>query len=74
MSTSVNLDSSFVSVAQEKSKIEGRSVPKQIEYWAKIGRLVEDNPDLPYSQIKLLLEAFSEVDAGSFEIYTRRSK
>jgi len=33
----------------------------QVEYWAKIGRIAEDNPDLPFSFIREILLAKEEV-------------
>jgi hypothetical protein len=49
-------------------------VPKQIEYWAKIGQIVEDNPDLPYSFIKETMLAQSEMENGRVQKYVRRTK
>ena len=37
-----------------------RSMAEQIEYWANIGQIAEDNPDLPYSLIKDLLISMIE--------------
>jgi hypothetical protein len=47
-------------------------VPKQIEYWAKIGRIAEDNPDLPFSLINEILLAKSEIENGRLTKYVRR--
>lgn len=41
----------------------------QIEYWAKVGRIAEDNPDLPYEFIKETLIGLEEIDAGLGEEY-----
>jgi ParD-like antitoxin of type II bacterial toxin-antitoxin system len=38
----------------------GLDMSNQIEHWAKIGKVVEDNPDLPYSFIKEILLADQE--------------
>ena len=35
-------------------------VPKQIEHWVKIGRIAEENPDLPYNFIKDILLSLEE--------------
>ena len=40
MATSVRLDDSFVTQARIHAEAENRSLPKQIEYWAKIGRIM----------------------------------
>ena len=46
-----------------------RTLPKQIEHWAKIGEMVEDNPDLPYEFIKQAIIAKAEKEAGKLEPY-----
>jgi ParD-like antitoxin of type II bacterial toxin-antitoxin system len=50
-----------------------RSVPKQIEHRAKIGRIAEDNRDLPYSFILESLLAQSEVNNHKVTRYVRRT-
>lgn len=69
MGTTVSLDSGLVSAARSYSSVESRSVPKQIEHWAKIGRIVEDNPDLNYSAIKNILLGLSDIAEGDVEDY-----
>lgn len=44
----VKLSEHIVSEAKVISKALNRSVSGQIEHWAKIGRLAEENPDLTY--------------------------
>jgi len=36
------------------------SVPKQIEYWSRIGKIAEENPDLPFFMILEILIADQE--------------
>ena len=43
MGVAVNLDTELVKIARSYSGAECRSVPKQIEHWAKIGRIAEEN-------------------------------
>lgn len=71
MATSVRLDDKFVSDAKVYADVSKRSVPKQIEHWAEIGRIAEDNPDLPYEFIKEARIAQAEVDAGMATPYVR---
>lgn len=71
MATSVRLDDDFVSEAQVYAEVHKRSVPKQIEFWAEIGRIAEDNPDLPYEFIKDALSATNEAKAGRLTPYVR---
>jgi ParD-like antitoxin of type II bacterial toxin-antitoxin system len=71
MATSVRLDNDFVSDAKVYADANKRSVPKQIEHWAEIGRMVEDNPDLPYGFIQQVAIAAAEVKAGKATKYER---
>jgi len=34
----------------------------QIEHWARIGKIAEENPDLPYAFIDDVLKAKAEMD------------
>ncbi|MES9898430.1 MAG: hypothetical protein ABW148_05340 [Sedimenticola sp.] len=71
MATSVRLDDDFVKDAKVYADVSKRSVPKQIEHWAEIGRMVEDNPDLPYEFIRQAAIATTEVNAGRITRYVR---
>lgn len=57
MVISVKLSNDLVSEAKIMSRALNRSVAGQIEYWAKIGKMVKANPDLTYDFIKRLLIA-----------------
>ena len=41
-----------------------RSVSMQIEHWARIGKMAEENPDLPYAFIEDVLKGKEEMDNG----------
>jgi hypothetical protein len=69
MNISVGLDSKLVQVARVHSAAESRSVPKQIEYWARIGRIAEENPDLPYNAIKGILLGLEDAKLGNVKEY-----
>ena len=70
MSTaSVRLDQELVEKATIMAKAMNRSTPKQIEHWAKIGEMMEDNPDLPYEFVRQATIAKAELDAGKLEPY-----
>ncbi|MDR2923312.1 MAG: ParD-like family protein [Treponema sp.] len=60
-STAVRLSEDIVRTAGVYAPINSRSVPKQIEHWAKIGKIAEENPDLPYEFIQKILEARQEM-------------
>lgn len=60
MAINVKLSESLVEQARYHGKAQHRSVPKQIEYWSQIGKLAEENPDLPFSVIRDILVARQE--------------
>ena len=74
MATSIRLDDDFVSDVKVYADAASRSIPKQIEHWAKIGRMAEDNPDLPFSFINEILIAQAEVDNNKVSRYERRTR
>ncbi len=50
--------------AKIKSKIFKRSIACQIEYWASIGQIIEENPDLSLPFIQEILIAKEQIKAG----------
>ncbi len=68
-SNSIRLDQELIEQAAIMGKALNRSTPKQIEHWAKIGQIMEDNPDLPYEFVKQAIIAQAERDAGKLETY-----
>ena len=70
MSTSsIRLDQDLVEKATIMAKALNRTTPKQIEHWAKIGEMMEYNPDLPYEFVRQAIIAKAEKDAGKLEQY-----
>ena len=55
MGIPIRIDESVYNEAKKVAKAEFRSVPNQIEFWARIGRCALDNPDLPTEFIRELL-------------------
>ncbi len=45
----------LTTMAKIASKVFKRSIAGQIEYWVKIGQLIEENPDLPLPFIQDIL-------------------
>ena len=64
MSTTVKLSDDIVNEAKRYGAVYSRSTPKQLEYWMRIGKIAEENPDLPYSFIQGILIAQQEVADG----------
>ena len=74
MAKSVLIDDNLFTQAQDYAEVHGRSIPQQIEHWAEIGRIAEDNPDLPYEFIRDVLLATAEIESASTKPYVRRRK
>lgn len=68
-SASIRLDASLVAKANIMAKALNRTAPKQIEHWARIGEIMEENPDLSYEFVKQALIAQAEKEAKTFEPY-----
>ncbi|MCU6498444.1 ParD-like family protein [Rugamonas sp. A1-17] len=69
MSIALKLSDDLVEMAKPHAAAEHRSVPKQIEYWARLGKLVDENPGLPLQFIKDTLLAAQEAKAGMLTPY-----
>ena len=75
MSTiAIRLPVNLVKQASHYAGINLRTVPKQIEYWAMLGRCAEDNPDLPLEFIKECLLAKQEIKQGDVSDFEFRSE
>jgi hypothetical protein len=64
MATAVRISEKLVNEARKFSRIDHRSLSGQIEHWARMGKCVEENPDLTYSLIKDILIGLDELDQG----------
>jgi len=69
MASAVKLSETIVSEAKVMSRALNRSIAGQIEHWAKIGKLAEENPELTYEFIKNILIAQQEIHEGKIESY-----
>lgn len=69
MAQSVRLSDALVKQAKSVGEVMSRSGAGQIEHWAKIGRIAEENPDLTYGFIKDILLAKAEIDNGLVDDY-----
>lgn len=67
--SSIRLDQGLVEKATIMAKAYNLTPPKQIEHWARIGKVMEDNPDLPYEFVKQAIIAQAEKEAGKLETY-----
>lgn len=69
MSALIRISDDLAKEAKIRSSVEHRSVTAQVEYWAVIGKAVEENPDLPYSFIKETLLGVEEMKVKGKEDY-----
>lgn len=66
MAVNVKLSEELVLEAKRHGVLEHRSLPKQIEYWSQMGKIAEQNPDLPFSMLKDILIARTEMDLEEY--------
>ena len=69
MATAVRISEKLLNEAKKYSRVDHRSITGQIEHWAKIGKCVEENPDLTYSLIKEILMGLEELEQGERSEY-----
>lgn len=60
MSISIRINESLYEIAKVRAHAELRTIPSQIEYWARVGRTALDNPDLPIEFVRDVLTALDE--------------
>lgn len=70
MAKAIKLSDELVTDATIYGRAAHRTPPKQIEYWARIGKVAEENPDLPMGFVIDTLIGVSEADAGDVSGYT----
>ena len=64
MSSAIRISEQLVNKARAFSRVENRSLTGQIEYWVKIGKCAEENPDLTFNLIKEILIGMEELNEG----------
>ena len=69
MSRSVQLPDQLYEDARRYAAVSRRSITQQIEYWARIGKIADENPDLPCGLIKEILLSKQEAHAGKLTEY-----
>lgn len=69
MAKPIKLSDALVTDATTHGKAHHRTPPKQIEYWARVGKLADENPDLMLSFVKDMLIGIEEIEAGDVSEY-----
>jgi hypothetical protein len=65
----IELSNDFVNEAAVMANVMHRSLATQIEYWAKLGKIAEENPDLSMAFVKDILVSLQQVEAGDISEY-----
>lgn len=69
MSKVIRLSDLLVEEAGQYAEAIHRSTSEQIEYWARLGKAAEENPDLPINLLKQIIASSQEVDVGNILEY-----
>jgi len=69
VATAVRVSDTLLREARLVSSVENRSVTGQLEYWAKMGKCAEENPDLSFSLIKDILLGLEELEQDEASEY-----
>ncbi len=69
MAVALKLSDELVEDAKSTAAAEHRSVPRQIEYWARIGKAVLENPDMPLRLIQDTMLSLEEAKNGKVTSY-----
>ena len=64
MSTAIKISDKIANDARITAKVTRRSIAGQVEYWACIGKIAEDNPDLSFSAIHDILLGREQLKEG----------
>ena len=69
MPTTIKLSEPLIEEARPIAQAMNRSVAEQIEYWARLGKVAEENPDLPIPMLQDMLVSLDELKAGNLSVY-----
>lgn len=61
---SVHLRGALIEEARLTAKVMGRSVSRQVEYWATLGKEIEDRPDASFSEVIATLRGIETLKEG----------
>ncbi|WP_243405315.1 ParD-like family protein [Solimicrobium silvestre] len=66
----MKISESLIEIAKPYAEAQHRSVPKQIEHWARLGKAAEENPELSIVFIQNSILALAEEKAGMATPYS----
>ena len=61
--SSIKLSNTFVEEVRREVDVSHRSVGGQVEYWAKLGRAIENSPGFSHEQVKGAIEGRVRIEA-----------
>jgi hypothetical protein len=64
MTSAIRLPPEIIEDARKNAQLSYRTIPKQIEYWYRLGKLAEENSDLPLEFIKGAMQGRLEMENG----------
>jgi len=64
MSIAIKISDKIANEARISAKVARRSMAGQVEYWASIGKIAEDNPDFSFSVINDILLGREQLKEG----------
>ncbi|MDR1174201.1 MAG: ParD-like family protein [Treponema sp.] len=73
MTTAVRLPVEMIEDARKNGELHCRSTPKQIEYWYRLGKIAEENPDISMDFIKNSIEGLDAIKNGDTEPFKFRN-
>lgn len=72
--TQVRVDNDFMEDVKIAATFNHRPVGYQVQYWARLGQIMEDNPDLHFEAIKNILQGMSELNEGKGKPFVFKHK
>ena len=73
-STSIRINQDLYEQAKQDALTEHRSIAGQIEFWARVGCVALDNPDLPVSFVAESLASIAEPRSQALPFVPRSSR
>ena len=64
MSKAIKISDEIANEARISAKVSRRSMAGQVEYWASIGKIAEENPGLSYSVVHDILLGREQLKEG----------
>jgi len=62
MASVIKLSDELLDDAKTYGHATRRTAPKQIEYWARLGQIAEENPDLSFRFVQDILVTLKDID------------